>query len=86
MDNEIKIARFYDPDKMRQAIMYAEQFWTLCHDKKLDEKNRICAKHLYEHYKRLALCIIAKEFPESFKTNLVVDAKYMKNMYKGYAS
>lgn len=86
MDNDIKIAQFYDPDKMRKAIMYAEQFWMLCHDMNLDEKNRICAKRLHEHYKRLALCIMAKEFPEDFKTDLVVDTEYMKNMYKGYAS
>lgn len=85
MDNDIKIARFYDPDKMRKAVMYAEQFWVLSQEKNLDEKNRICARRLHDHYKRLALCIMAKEFPEDFKTDLVVDAEYMKNIYKSYS-
>lgn len=84
MDNAIKVARYYDADKMRKAIMYAEQFWMLSQEKNLDEKNRLCAKRLHEHYKRLAICIIAKEFPDDFKTDLVVDSKFMKNMYRGY--
>lgn len=85
MDNEIKLSKYYDGDKMRSALMKMEQFWALSQDKNLDSQNKICAVKAYEHFKRLCLCIVAKEMPENFKVdNVVVDVEYMKNMYKGY--
>lgn len=85
MDNEIKIALNYDSEKMHSSIMKMEQFYMLSQDKNLDEKNRICAKRLFEHYRRLAMCILMKEFPSDFHVDQVVDVEYMKNQYKGYA-
>lgn len=86
MDNEIKIAPFYDSEKMHSSILKMEQFYTLSNDKNLDDKNRICARRLFEHYRRLAMCILMKEFPDDFRADQVVDVEYMKNQYKGYAS
>lgn len=84
MDNEIKLQKYYDGAKMRRAVMLMEQYWALSQDKNLDEANRICAKKMYEHFKRLALCIVAKEMPEDANFGMVIDVDYMKNMYRGY--
>ena len=85
MNNETKIERFYSSTKMQRAIMHMEQFWLLSQDSKLNENDKKCAKALFEHYRRLAMCILMKEMPEKMVTDLIVDIDYMKNVYKKYA-
>lgn len=85
MNNETKIERFYSSTKMQRAIMHMEQFWLLSQDSKLDENDKKCAKALFEHYRRLAMCILMKEMPEKMVTDLIIDVDYMQNVYKKYA-
>jgi len=84
MDNDIKVSKYYDSEKIRKAIMLMEQFYALSRDKNLDEKNKICARRLFEHERRLAMCILMKEMEPEFKVDLIVNKEYMENMYKGY--
>jgi len=84
MNNDIKIAKYYSPAKMQRSIMLMEQFWLLSQNKDVDEKDRVCAKALFEHYRRLAMCILMKEFPAEFGNDLIIDVEYMKNLYKKY--
>jgi len=86
MDNDIKVSKYYDGAKMRRAIMLMEQFWALSTDKALDEGNRKAARAMYEHFRRLALCIAAKEMPDDHGFDQVIDVHYMENMYRKYAS
>ena len=85
MNNETKIERFYSSTKMQRAIMHMEQFWLLSQDSNLDENDKKCAKALFEHYRRLAMCILMKEMPEKMVTDLIIDVDYMQNVYKKYA-
>lgn len=65
--------------------MLMEQFFALSQDVKLDEKNRLCARRMFEHERRLALCILMKEFKSDFKPDAqIIDVEYMNNMYKTY--
>lgn len=84
MNNDIKISKNYSSSKMRRAIMLMEQFWLLSQDKDIDEKDKQCAKALFEHYRRLAMCVLMKEMPEQLVDELFIDVDYMKNMYKKY--
>ena len=39
---------------------------------------------MYDHYKRMTLCMAAKEMPHAHNFDRVIDVEYMKNMYKKY--
>lgn len=82
IDDEIKISKYYDSEKMKSAIMNMEQFYALSQDKKLDEKHSKCAYKLFEHYRRLAICILMKEFSPDFTIDRVITVDYMNNMFK----
>lgn len=85
MNNETKIERFYSSTKMQRAIMHMEQFWLLSQNTDLNDDDKKCAKSLFEHYRRLAMCILMKEMPEKMVTDLIIDVDYMQNVYKKYA-
>ena len=81
LDFEIKVSKYYDPDRMRSAVMKMEQFYALAQDKGLDEHEAICAYKLFEHYRRLAMCILMKEFSPDFNVDLVVTTEYMRKLF-----
>jgi hypothetical protein len=85
MNNETKIEKYYSSTKMQRAIMYMEQFWLLSQNTELNDADKKCAKALFEHYRRLAMCILMKEMPEKMITDLIIDVDYMQNVYKKYA-
>lgn len=72
MNKETKLERFYSPEKMKTAIFMMEQYFALWHDETTDEQHRTAAKKLFEHYRRLAMCILAKEFDENMKIYKVI--------------
>lgn len=82
IDNDIKVSKYYDSERMKSAIMNMEQFYALSQNKKLDEKHTKCAYKLFEHYRRLAVCILMKEFSPDFSTDCVITVDYMNNMFK----
>ena len=84
MDNDIKLSKYWDGARLRNTITLMEQFWMLMNDEKLDETHRKCAKHLFEHERRLAMNLIMKEFPEDFKTDVFINSMYIDDMFKGY--
>lgn len=84
MNNDIKIAKYYNPSTMQRAIMLMEQFWLLSQNSELTDADKKCAKALFEHYRRLAICILMKDMPEQLVNDLIIDIDYMKNIYKKY--
>ena len=84
MDNDVKVSKYYDPGKMRRFVMYMEQFWALSCDPALNDDHRKAAKSMYEHYRRMVLCMAAKEMPHAHNFDKVIDVEYMKNIYKKY--
>ena len=82
LDFETKVSKYYDDEKMRSAIMNMEQFYALAHDKTLSEKEAICAYRLFEHYRRLAMCILMKDFSPDFNVDLVITSDYMNKLFK----
>ena len=81
MNTNTKLERYYNPEKMRNCIFKLEQFFAIANDKRVDEKHRIAAKKLFEHYRRLAMCILAKEFDESMKLELVLTPEFIDHMF-----
>ena len=81
MNIETKLEHFYKPEKMRTAIFKMEQFFAIWHDKNIDEDHRKAAKTLFEHYHRLAMCILAKEFDEKMEVERVLTPEYMDSMF-----
>jgi hypothetical protein len=84
MNNDIKIEKYYSSSKMQRAIMLMEQFWLLSQNNELSDDDKKCAKVLFEHYRRLATCILMKNMPEQLVNELIIDIDYMKNIYKKY--
>lgn len=84
MDNDAKIQKYYDGGKMRRYVMYMEQFWALSTDPALDDAHRKAAHAMYEHYRRMTLCMAMKEMPPEHGFDKVIDVDYMKNMYRKY--
>ena len=81
MNIETKLEHFYKPEKMRTAIFKMEQFFAIWHDENIDEDHRKAAKKLFEHYRRLAMCILAKEFDEKMEVERVLTPEYMDSMF-----
>lgn len=81
MNTETKLERFYSPEKMRNCIFKLEQFFAISNDMRIDEKHRIAAKKLFEHYRRLAMCILAKEFNPDMKLELVLTPEFIDHMF-----
>lgn len=84
MNNEIKVSKWYDPAKMQKSVFMMEQFWLLSQDISATEDDRKAAKGLFEHYRRLAMCILMKEFPQELKSGLIIDVDFMKHLYDKY--
>lgn len=63
-----------------------EQFYVIWQDPRTDEKHEKAAKLLFEHYRRLALCILAKEFDpeEMLKIEHVLTPSYMDTMFSDF--
>ena len=81
MNIETKLEHFYKPEKMRTAIFKMEQFFAIWHNENIDEDHRKVAKTLFEHYRRLAMCILAKEFDEKMEVERVLTPEYMDSMF-----
>ena len=84
MNTETKLERFYSPEKMRNCIFKMEQFFAIWKDanSNVDEKHRIAAKKLFEHYRRLAMCILAKEFDDNMKLEQVLTPEFIDIMFE----
>ena len=84
MDNDAKIQKYCDSGKMCQYVMYIEQFWAFSADLILDDDHKKTTKAIYEHYRRMILCMVMKEMPPEHGFEKVIDVDYMKNMYRKY--
>jgi len=81
-NQETKLERFYKPEKMRTALFKMEQFYLIWQDDRTDEKHKKAAKALFEHYRRLALCILAKEVSvEEMNVERVLTSSYIDTMF-----
>ena len=78
---ETKLERFYRPEKMRTALFKMEQFYIMWQDTTVDERHRRAAKALYEHYRRLAMCILAKEFNPEMEVERVLTPSFIDTMF-----
>ena len=83
MNKETKLEKYYKPEKMRTALFKMEQFFSIWHDSSVDDKHRTAAKKLFEHYRRLAMCILAKEFDEAMEVERVLTPAYIDSMFDG---
>jgi hypothetical protein len=83
MNTETKLERFYNPEKIRNCLFKMEQFFSMSQDPAVDEPHRKSAKALFEHYRRLGLCILAKEFDPSMKVERVLTPEFIDTMFDG---
>ena len=83
-NQETKLERFYCPEKMRTALFKMEQFYMIWQDERTDEKHKKAAKALFEHYRRLALCILAKEMNPKMEVDRVFGPSYIDTMFRDY--
>ena len=85
MHNDIKTSRYYDGAAIRRFVMLMEQFWALANDPALSDDNKKAAMAMYQHCKRMVLCIAAKEMPSEHNFGRIIDEDYMKKMYDVYS-
>ena len=84
-NQETKLERFYKPEKMRTALFKMEQFYLIWQDDWTDENHKKAAKALFEHYRRLALCILAKEVSvEEMNVEKVLTPSYIDTMFTDF--
>lgn len=83
-NRETKLERFYRPEKMRTALFKMEQFYMIWQDPNTDESHKKAAKLLFEHYRRLALCILAKEFNPQMQVERVLTPSFMDTMFSDF--
>lgn len=75
MNEPIKLQKNYDPEKIRNCLLKMEQFFLISADPKTDPARQKAAKGLFEHYRRLAMCVLAKEIDPNIKIERVFPAK-----------
>ena len=68
LDNDVKVQAHYDPDLMRKYVAYFEIFAELMNDQTLSEEKRKVATKLFQHYRRMVMCMALKDMPENFGT------------------
>ena len=83
MNTETKLERYYKPEKMRNCLFKMEQFFSIWQDDTIDERHRKAAKALYEHYKRLSMYILAKEFDPKMPIDRVLTPEFIDSMFTG---
>ena len=83
MNNETKLERYYNPEKARNCLFRMEQFFDISKDEHVDEKHRKLARQLFEHYRRLAICILTKEFNPDMKIDRVLTPDFIDTMFNG---
>lgn len=84
-NQETKLERFYKPEKMRTALFKMEQFYLIWQDERTDDQHKKAAKALFEHYRRLALCILVKEMnAEQMHTERVLTPSYIDTMFADF--
>ena len=72
LDNDVKLQQFYDGDLMRKYVSYFEMFAELMNDKSLSESKHKVVTQLFNHYRRMILCMAMKQIPDNFMTNDVL--------------
>lgn len=80
-DDEIKLSKFYDPEKMRKYIRFMEFFAEIMITAETPDVEKQ-AKLLFEHYRRMVLNQAVKEFPTNFQNNDVLELKNIIKMIK----
>lgn len=82
-NQETKLEKYYKPDKMRNCLFKMEQFFLIWQNPETDEKHKRAAKSLFEHYRRLALCVLAKEMSvEHIDVEQVLTQTYIDTMFR----
>jgi hypothetical protein len=76
-----KLERFYRPEKMRTALFKMEQFYLMWNDETVDDRHRKAAKSPFEHYRRLSMCILAKEFNPDMGVERVLTPSFIDTMF-----
>jgi len=85
MNEATKIEKYYNHEKLLTAIFKMEQMHGLSVDERVDEKMRICAKQLCQHYRRLAICILTKELPQKIDgVEQILKAENIPTMFSQY--
>jgi len=84
MNEPIKLQKNYDPEKMRNSLLKMEQFFLISVDEKVDPQRRKAAKGLFEHYRRLAMCVLAKEIDPKMKLDRIFPAKMVDLAFEEY--
>ena len=77
MNAETKLERYYSPEKMRNCLFRMEQFFAIWQDESVDEQHRKVANGLFEHYRRLAICILTKEFDAKMAIDRVLTPEFI---------
>ena len=83
LDNDVKIQSQYDADLMRKYVTYFEVFAELMNDKTLSEEKHKVATQLFQHYRRMIMCMALKEIPEDFGTNDVLRFREIMKLLNG---
>ncbi len=83
MNTETKLERYYKPEKIRNCLFKLEQFFAIWQDETVDEQHRKVAKALFEHYRRLAMCILAKEMDPKMEIERVLTPEFIDTMFDG---
>ena len=83
LDNDVKIQLHYDADLMRKYVTYFEVFAELMNDKTLSEEKHKVATQLFQHYRRMIMCMALKEIPEDFGTNDVLRFREIMKLLNG---
>ena len=72
MDDDVKVQQYYDGNLIRKYVAYFEMFAELMNDTTLSEQKHKIVVQLFNHYRRMVVCMIMKQIPTDFHTNDVL--------------
>lgn len=84
MNEQYKLEKHYNRDRLLIALFKMEQYYALSKRTDLNDKLTTCASKLSDHYRRLALNIIAKPFADDIQIPPILKAANIELEFAEY--
>lgn len=86
MDENDKISRYYDHDKLVHYVKLMEQFASMANSENATEKQKKAYNCLVSHYRRMCISCVTKDFPKGFKTAETLTSDEVMDILNAYTA
>ena len=82
LNMDSKALKYYNPERLHNALFLMEQFRIMSMNIQYTPDTQKQARLLSDHFRRMAVSIILKEFDPAFTCQQLLTKEYMESMFK----